>query len=207
MASLILYHPVLDKNSQENILQNFSLGMNFTKNRYCVEILTIAITEMHETNAIQCGEILLKLSQITFSQTIAQPLLELLSTISDLKKFDTTFGNREFIAVSAIAINFLDPLKFNAYIILLAHYVICIWFIKCKPDFRRNYVAFVSKGLYREVLCQLERLNKQSIKDGKSPNKYTDGADSQSTNQQNLNDKKAQRSMNFDSGSSANSKK
>lgn len=145
MASLISYHPILDKNLQENILHNFALGINQTRNRYCLEILTIAITEMYDTNSNQCGEILLKLSQFSPAQNMAQPILEFLSTISDFKKLDSVFGRKEFIAVSAIAIKYTDPFKFNPFIILLAHYVICIWFIKCKQDFRKNYVSFTCK--------------------------------------------------------------
>ena len=53
-----------------------------------------------------------------------------------------SFSNKEYIAVAAIAIRFTDPLKFNSYIILLAHYVICIWFLKCKGDIRRAYADF-----------------------------------------------------------------
>lgn len=194
IGSLILYHPILDKNSQEIILQNFALGITQTRNRFCLEILTIAITEMYETNSTQCGDILTKLSHITPSQHMAQPILELLSTISDLKKLDSVFGKKEFIAVAAIAIKYTDPLKyidilllktfvdlnknvfrylrFNTFIILLAHYVICIWFLKCKQEYRKSYASFTCKGLYQEVISQLDHLNKSmSVKDSKSPNK------------------------------------
>ena len=151
IASLVLYHPILERSSQENILQNFAVGISSFRYRFCFETLTIAITEMHETNSKTCAEILLKLSQFSPSQNMAQPVLELLSTISDLKKLDSCvgksfgFGRKEFIAVSAIAIKYTDPLKFNPFIILLAHYVICIWFIKCKQDFRKNYASFTCK--------------------------------------------------------------
>lgn len=66
---------------------------------------------MYETNSTQCGDILTKLSHITPSQHMAQPILELLSTISDLKKLDSVFGKKEFIAVAAIAIKYTDPIK------------------------------------------------------------------------------------------------
>lgn len=178
ISSLVLYHPILERSSQENILQNFAVGISSFRYRFCLETLTIAITEMHEKNAKQCAEILLKLSQFSPSQNMAQPVLELLSIISDLKKLDSAiFGRKEFIAVSAIAIKYTDPLKFNPFIILLAHYVICIWFIKCKQDFRKNYASFTCKGLYQEVIVQLDRLSKQqqasgnTLKDSKSPSR------------------------------------
>jgi hypothetical protein len=120
-------------------------------------MLNIAITEMHETNGKECCDILLKLSQSTPSQNMAQPILELLSTMSDFKKLDTIFGPKEFIAVSVTAIKYTDPLKFNSFIVLLAHYVICIWFIKCKPDFRRNYASFTCKViLFSPIFKKLE---------------------------------------------------
>ena len=169
IASIILYHPLLDKQSQENILQYFAIGINSNRNRFCLETLTIAFTEMHETNSIQCGDILLKLSQFSPSQAMAQPVLELLSTMSDFKKLEFIFGRKElYISVLAIAIKYTNPLKFNSFIIQLAHYVICIWFIKCKPEIRKNYASFTFKGLHKEVILELEL-----SKDTKSPNKPT----------------------------------
>ncbi len=173
MASLIQYNQIVERSAQEMLLQTFATGISSNRSRFCLETLTIAISEMHETNARVCTDILVKLSQYSPSQNMAQPVLELLSTISDLKKLDSTlFGRKEFIAVSAIAIKYTDPLKFNPFIILLAHYVICIWFIKCKQDFRKNYASFTCKGLYQEVIVQLDRLNK-SKKDSKSPSRQS----------------------------------
>ncbi len=106
---------------------------------------------------------------------MAQPVLELLSTISDLKKLDSPiFGRKAFISVAVIAINYTDPLKFSPFIILLAHYVLCVWFVRCKQDFRKNYASFTCKGLYQQVIVQLERHGKQQqtgLKDTKSPSR------------------------------------
>jgi hypothetical protein len=110
----------------------------------CLDELTVAIYELHDQLKPQIfANILIKLSQnITYSNTSS--LLELLSNMTELSKlFEAgTFSNKEYIAVAAIAIRFTDPLKFNSYIILLAHYVICIWFLKCKGDIRRAYADF-----------------------------------------------------------------
>lgn len=197
MASLILYHPILDKNSQDNLLRNFSESICSNKNRYCLETLTIAFSEMHETNSNQCSEILLKLSRFSSQQSIAQPILEFLSTISDLRKIDTIFGPKEFIAVLAIAIKYTDPVKFNAYIVFLAHYVICIWFIKCKPEFRRNYASFTCRGLYQTILS-IDEGGKSTQKDSKSPIK-TETSDSGA-------EKKYQRSLTYDGSTKSDNK-
>lgn len=67
--------------------------------------------------------------------------------------------------------------RFNTFIILLAHYVICIRFLKCKQEYRRSYASFTCKGLYQEVISQLDHLNKSlvggGVKDSKSPNKLS----------------------------------
>ena len=113
IASLILYHPSLERSSQESILQAFLYGLSPTRNRYCLEILTIAIIEMHETNSNHCGDILVKLSQFSPSHLMALPVLELLSTMSDFKRIvDYLFSKKElYISVLAIAIKYTNPLK------------------------------------------------------------------------------------------------
>ena len=171
MASLVLYHPVLERTSHELILQNFVLGINPTRNRYCLEILTIAIVEMHETNALQCGEILLKLSQFSPSPHMALPVLELLSTMSEFKRIvDFIFGRKElYISVFAIAIKYTNPIKFDSFIVQLAHYVICIWFLKSKQEIRKNCASFICKGLHKEVIHEIELLKtKQNLENTSS---------------------------------------
>ena len=120
LASLVLYHPWLERSAQESILHSFALGINPTRNRYCLEILTIAIIEMHETNSNQCGDILLKLSQFSPSQNMALPVLELLSTMSEYRRIvDFIFGRKElYISVLAIAIKYTNPVKILFFIIV-----------------------------------------------------------------------------------------
>ena len=114
----------------------------------CLDALTVAIYELHDKLKPNVfANILIKLSQNITSNSNTSSLLELLSNMTELSKlFDAgAFTDKEYIAVAAIAIRFTDPLKFNSYIILLAHYVICIWFLKCKGDIRRAYADFARK--------------------------------------------------------------
>ncbi len=193
IASLVLYHPILERSAQETLIRSLSDGISSYRFRFCLETLTVAIAEMHERNAKQCAEFLVKLSQCTATKDMAQPVLELLSTISDLKKLDSPiFGRKAFISVAVIAINYTDPLKFSPFIILLAHYVLCIWFVRCKQDFRKNYASFTCKGLYQQVIVQLDKLDKSSgksvqlqqqqpgtgLKDAKSPSRLLTDAES-----------------------------
>ena len=67
---------------------------------------------MHKRNSKKCSEILLKLSQIS-QATMAQPILELLSNVSELSHLleSDSFSDREVISVAATAIKYTDPLK------------------------------------------------------------------------------------------------
>ncbi len=160
LASIVLYHPMLERQAQESILQNFAHGISHTRNRYCLEILTIAMVEMHETNSLQLGEILLKLSQFSPSPHMALPVLELLSTMSEFKRIvDFIFGRKElYISVFAIAIKYTNPIKFDSFVVQLAHYVICIWFLKSKQEIRKNCASFICKFLHKEVIQEIDLL-------------------------------------------------
>jgi len=62
MASLIQYNQIVERSAQEMLLQTFATGISSNRSRFCLETLTIAISEMHETNARVCTDILVKLS-------------------------------------------------------------------------------------------------------------------------------------------------
>jgi hypothetical protein len=133
------------------LLLYFCNGAHTKVYRVCLEALTVAIYELHETHKPKIfADILIKLSQISSFINGAQGLLELLSNMTELPKlFDSgSLTNKEYIAVAAIAIKYTDPLKFNSYIILLAHYVICIWFLKCKGEIRKAFAAFARKVIF-----------------------------------------------------------
>jgi hypothetical protein len=58
----------------------------------------------------------------------------------------------------------------------LAHYVICLWFLKCPIEIRKKYASFTIKGL-QELLATFDRI-KLTPKDSKSPLKQEDSSDS-----------------------------
>lgn len=125
----------------------FCNGTHSKANSVCLDALTVVIYELHEQLKPSIfANILIKLSQISFSN-LSSSLLELLSNITEVPKlFESgVFTNKEYIAVAAIAIRYTDPLKFNSYIVLLAHYVICIWFLKCKGEVRKAFADFALK--------------------------------------------------------------
>jgi hypothetical protein len=69
--------------------------------------------EWHESNPRGCAEILIKLSHISLTPNMAQPVLELLSNLTEMPKLFNSkfFTDKEFIAVAATAIKCIDPVK------------------------------------------------------------------------------------------------
>lgn len=39
----------------------------------------------------------------------------------------------------------LIPIRFNQYIVSLAHHVIAMWFIRCRLPFRKDFVQYITK--------------------------------------------------------------
>ena len=123
--------------------------------RICLEAFHVAIYELHETLKPKIfAEYLIKLSQISNFINDAQGLLELLSNMTELPKLFESgiLTKNEFIAVAVIAIRYTDPLKFTPNIILLAHYVICIWFLKCKFENRKAFADFARKVNWFKII-------------------------------------------------------
>lgn len=88
--------------------------------------------------------------------------------MSEFKRIvDYIYGHKElYISVLAIAIKYTNPIKFDLFIVQLAHYVICIWFLKSKQEIRKNCASFICKGLHREVINEIELL--KASKQGRS---------------------------------------
>ena len=40
---------------------------------------------------------------------------------------------------------FSNPVRFNQYIVSLAHHVIAMWFIRCRLPFRKDFVQYITK--------------------------------------------------------------
>merc|ERR1719187_2777 len=76
--------------------------------------------------------VLLRLSQIAPTASMAVPVLEFLSTLVRLPKLFANFVEDQYLSVFAIA---------------LPYTVIALWFIKCRPKFRKGFVSFITKAL------------------------------------------------------------
>lgn len=43
-----------------------------------------------------------------------------------------------------------NPIRFNQYIVSLAHHVIAMWFIRCRLPFRKDFVQYITKVHHSE---------------------------------------------------------
>lgn len=114
-------------------------------------------------------EVLLNLSKISATVYIAIPILEFLSSKSNiiismlnkifilliiviffsilaltrLPKVFASFIGDQYMSVFAILLPYTNPFKYNHYTVSLAHHVIAVWFLKCRLPFRRDFVKFI----------------------------------------------------------------
>ena len=82
---------------------------------------------------------------------MAVPVLEFLSTLVRLPKLFANFVEDQYLSVFAIALPYTNPKRFNHLAVSLAYAVIASWFIKCRPPFRKGFVAFITKALKANI--------------------------------------------------------
>lgn len=63
--------------------------------------------------------------------------------MTQLPSIFVNFVSDQYMAVFAVALAYSNPFKFNHYIVSLAHHVIAVWFLKCRLNFRRDFVSFI----------------------------------------------------------------
>ena len=102
------------------------------------------------------SNLLLNLSKISATKSIATPMLEFLSTLIRLPELFNSFIDTNYMSVFAITLPYTNPLRFDEYTVALAHHVIVMWFLKCRLAFRQNFVQFIISGLNNNVLINFE---------------------------------------------------
>jgi len=136
------------------VLQNGLLSKE--SNKICIVALTACALEMNNSMFSIISNLLLNLSKISPTKSIATPMLEFLSTLIRLPELYKCFIDINFMSVFAIALPYTNPFKFDAYTVALAHHVIVMWFLKCRLVYRQGFVKFIINGLNNNVLMHLE---------------------------------------------------
>ncbi|KAM7148291.1 tuberin isoform 2-T3 [Molossus nigricans] len=152
LTALISYHNYLDKARQREMVYCLEQGLIFRCASQCVVALAICSVEMPDIMIKALPILVVKLTHISATASMAIPLLEFLSTLARLPHLYRNFAAEQYASVFAISLPYTNPSKFNQYIVCLAHHVIAMWFIRCRLPFRKDFVPFITKGLRSNVL-------------------------------------------------------
>ncbi|KAM5332098.1 tuberin isoform 1-T2 [Glossophaga mutica] len=156
LTALISYHNYLDKTRQWEMVYCLEQGLIYRCASQCVVALAVCSVEMPDIMVKALPILVVKLTHISATASMAIPLLEFLSTLARLPHLYRNFAAEQYASVFAISLPYTNPSKFNQYIVCLAHHVIAMWFIRCRLPFRKDFVPFITKGLRSNVLLSFD---------------------------------------------------
>ncbi|XP_077931094.1 tuberin isoform X8 [Halichoerus grypus] len=172
LTALISYHNYLDKTRQREMVYCLEQGLIYRCASQCVVALAICSVEMPDIIIKALPVLVVKLTHISATASMAIPLLEFLSSkrlaprpslcaskctsLARLPHLYRNFAAEQYASVFAISLPYTNPSKFNQYIVCLAHHVIAMWFIRCRLPFRKDFVPFITKGLRSNVLLPFD---------------------------------------------------
>ncbi|XP_052492298.1 tuberin isoform X4 [Budorcas taxicolor] len=156
LTALISYHNYLDKTRQREMVYCLEQGLIYRCASQCVVALAVCSVEMPDVILKALPVLVVKLTHISATASMAIPLLEFLSTLARLPHLYRNFAAEQYASVFAISLPYTNPSKFNQYIVCLAHHVIAMWFIRCRLPFRKDFVPYITKGLRSNVLLSFD---------------------------------------------------
>ncbi|KAM8842478.1 tuberin isoform 1-T2 [Synchiropus picturatus] len=162
LTAITSYHSYLDQARQRELVQCLETGLIYRCAKQCVVALTMCTVEMPEIMIKLLPALIVKLTHISATVTMASPMLEFLSTLVRLPHLYANFVAEQYISVFAISLPYTNPSKFNQYIVSLAHHVIAMWFIRCRLPFRKDFVQYITKGLRSNALLPFDDSHEQS---------------------------------------------
>lgn len=155
LAALAAYHNEMSFHIQR-VMINCLQSVLVTKcARNSITALIQCTLEMQETMCKLLPGVLLNLSKISATVSIAVPVLEFLSILIRLPQLYVNFVEDQYMSIFAIALPYTNP-KFDQYTVALAHRVIAMWFLKCRIPFRRDFASFITKGLRANMFPPIE---------------------------------------------------
>ncbi|KPP69040.1 tuberin-like [Scleropages formosus] len=162
LTALVSYHNFLEQSRQRELVQCLEAGLIYRCAKQCVVALTMCTVEMPDIMIKLLPALIVKLTHISATVTMASPMLELLSTLVRLPHLYANFVAEQYVSVFAISLPYTNPSKFNQYIVSLAHHVIAMWFIRCRLPFRKDFVQYITKGLRSNALLPFDDTHEQS---------------------------------------------
>lgn len=91
-----------------------------------------------------CKLLIFKIIIFNFARQKIFRLILIFSALTQLPMVYASFVDKQYLSIFAITSPFTNPFKYNHYTVSLAHYVIGVWFLKCRLPIRINSVAFIT---------------------------------------------------------------
>ncbi|XP_068142782.1 tuberin [Drosophila tropicalis] len=148
IASLVIYHECLQSTQHNTIISVLNSYILTGNASMCINTMTILILETPEALMRQLPDVLLQMSKMSDTTTVAIPVLEFLSLLIHLSNhLFTNFTPKQNMYVFAITLPYTKPHRYDHYTVSLAHHVIAGWFLKCKLELRRNCVSYIKSSM------------------------------------------------------------
>uniref|UniRef100_A0A1B0B1R4 Rap-GAP domain-containing protein n=1 Tax=Glossina palpalis gambiensis TaxID=67801 RepID=A0A1B0B1R4_9MUSC len=161
IAALVIYHQFIQHSHQSKIIEVLKMGILSGIANICINTMTTIILEMPEALMRKLPDILLQMSKMSDTTTVAIPVLEFLSILSRLSNhLFTNFTPRQYMYVFAISLPYTKPHRYDHYTVSLAHHVIAGWFLKCKLELRKNCVTYIISSIQSNASMLYEDINK-----------------------------------------------
>ncbi|XP_068103396.1 tuberin [Hyperolius riggenbachi] len=152
LTALTIYHPHLDIARQKELIRCLEGGLIYRCAKECVVALSMCMVEMPCILFKSLPLLIVKLTHISATVSMAIPMLEFLSTLVRLPHLFGNFAETQYASVFAISLPYTNPSRYNQHIVFLAHHVIAMWFVRCRLSLRKDFVPYITKGLRSNVL-------------------------------------------------------
>ena len=168
LSTLISYRALFSRTQQDELVEAFMAGLNKSSNtaQPCVRALSVCCYELQKSINRHLPKMLVKLTMVMSSTAMSVHILELIASIAQLPDLYANFTDTDFRRIFGIALQYIqyhnqdqqnrqeDQISFNAtsftlaqYVLMLAYYNICLWFMSLRFNDRLKHVESIRKGL------------------------------------------------------------
>ncbi|KAI9352647.1 hypothetical protein BDR26DRAFT_197933 [Obelidium mucronatum] len=148
LMTILLWDNQFSKSQTDDVLKCFLLGLTKwpTTARYCIQSLTLLLTELPSPMTRLVPELLMKVSRLT-SASMAPSILEFLSTLARLPEIYVNLNEADYKRIFGIALGNIRAGSgggvLGEYTVQLGYHVLSVWFVNMNVADRRKYVPFI----------------------------------------------------------------
>lgn len=162
VASLITYNSFLKSSTRNKIVEVLRSEVRIDGNlSVCVQAFTILLFDHFDIFERQLSDIILTLTKVSDTVNVAIPILEFLSTLAHIPNSLVNWSQKQFSYVFATCLPYTSPVRYDHYIVSLAHHIIACWFLKSRIQWRKGYADYIIEGIAKNI--------DKSLKDAKTP--------------------------------------